>query len=226
VSPLFEALVLPCLLLTVVLVGAIRAGGDVTMVPPSLGSLVLAAGLMALLVRSGALAPERLMGPSRSPLQNVNGLTVLLALFAASAQVITLVIPDSGVPALIGWAVLISLLLQAFAIAPDRARLLRGLTVTFAAAFVLKFVVLAAISSPAEGRLARALQLLFEGVTLGTVSQRPAHLVDGYLAFGALVLYLVGVAGLPPAAWHMVRAPAASGYQLSTKNEEQRTRNG
>ena len=71
-----------------------------------------------------------------------------------------------------------------------------------------------------------SVQLLFEGVTLGAVSQRPAHPVDGYLAFGALVLYLVGVASLPAAAWHMVRAQVASGYQLSTKNEEQRTRNG
>ena len=225
-SPLFEALVLPCLLLTVVLAGAVRPGGDVTMVPPTLGSLVLAIALMGILVRGGALAPERLMGASRSALENLNGLTVLLALFAASAQAITLVIPDSGVPALIGWAVLISLLLQAYAIAPDRARLLRGLAVTFGAAFVLKFVVLAAISSPAQGRLARALQLLFEGVTLGAVSQRPAHPVDGYLAFGTLVLYLVGVAWLPRATWHMSIAHVASGYQLTAKSEDQRTRNG
>ncbi len=209
-SPLFEALVLPCLLLTVVLVGAIRPGADVTMAPPTLGSLVLAIALMAILVRSGALAPQRLMGPSRSPLQNVNGATVLLAVFAASAQVITLVIPDSGVPALIGWIVLTSLLLQAFAVAPDRARLRRGLAVTFGTAFVLKFVVLAAVSSPAEGRFPRALQLLFEGFTLGTVSQRPAHPVEGYLAFATLVLYLVGVAWLPGAAWQMVRAQAGS----------------
>jgi hypothetical protein len=211
-SPLFEALVLPCLLLTVVLAGAVRPGGDVAMVPPTLASLVLAIVLMAILVRSGALAPDRLMGASRSPLQNLNGLTVLLALFAASAQVITLVIPDSGVPELIGWVVVISLLLQALAIALDRTRLLRGLAITFGATFVLKFVILAAISSPAEGRLARGLQLLFEGVTLGAVSQRPAHPIEGYLAFGTLVLYLVCIAWLPGAAWHMVRAQAGSRY--------------
>jgi len=104
------------------------------------------------------------------------------------------------------------------AIAPDRARVLRGLAVTFGAAFVLKFVVLAAISSPAEGRLARALQLLFEGVTLGIVSQRPAHPVEEYLAFGTLVLYLVGLAGLPRAAWHMAKAQPASGHELRTKD--------
>jgi hypothetical protein len=62
---------------------------------------------------------------------------------------------------------------------------------------LLKFVFLAALSSPAEGGLARALQLLFEGVTLGSVTQRTIHPAEGYLAFGTLVLYLVGVAALP-----------------------------
>jgi hypothetical protein len=197
VSPVFEAVLLPCLFLTVVLAGAIRPGGDVTMVPPSLASLALAVVLLSILARSGALAPERLAGPSRTPLQNISGLTVLLAAFAASAQVVTLVLPESGVPELIGWVVLISLLLQTLAIAPDRARVRRGLAVTFITGFVLKFVVLAALSSPAEGGLARALQLVFDGVTLGSVTQRTIHPAEGYLAFGTLVLYLVGVAVLP-----------------------------
>jgi hypothetical protein len=197
VSPLVEALVLPCLFLTVVLAGAIRPGGDVTMAPPSLASLVLAVVLMSILARSGALAPERLVGPPRTLLENASGIAVLLAAFAASAQIVTLVLPESGVPELIGWVVLISLLLQALAIAPDRARVRRGLAVTFGAAFVLKFVLLAALSSPAEGGLARALQLVFDGVTLGSVTQRTIHPAEGYLAFGTLVLYLVGVAVLP-----------------------------
>jgi hypothetical protein len=76
-SPLVEAVVLPCLFLTVVLAGAIRPGGDVTMVPPSLASLVLAVLLLSILARSGALAPERLVGPPRTPLQNASGIAVL-----------------------------------------------------------------------------------------------------------------------------------------------------
>ena len=196
-SPIVEALVLPVLFLTVVLAGAIRPGGDVSLVPPSLGSLALAMVLMSILARSGALATERLVGASRTTLQNASGVTVLMAVFAASAQVVTLVIPESGVPELIGWVVLISLLLQTLAIAPDRARVRRGLAVTFGAAFVLKFVLLAALSSPAEGGLARALQLVFDGVTLGSVTQRAIHAAEGYLAFATLLLYLVGVAALP-----------------------------
>ena len=204
-SPALEAWILPLLLLTVVLLGAIRPGADVTLTPPSLGSLVIAMGLIGLLVRSGALAPERLMNAARPAVANLNGLTVLVALFAASAQVVTLVIPESGVPALFVTVVLIALLIQAFAIGADRNRLLRGLLVTFSTAFTVKFVVLGALSDPADSRIGRALQLLFEGVTLGAVSQRPPHPIEGYLAFATLMLYFVALALLPSARWHMVQ---------------------
>jgi hypothetical protein len=209
VTVLREAVVLPALFLTVVLVAGVRPGAAVSLIPPSLASLVAATALLGLLVRSGALAPARLINPQRSPLANLNGLTILVTAFVASAQVVTVLVPESGVPAVIVWAVLGSLLLQAFVIAPDRTRVLRGLLVTFGAGFTLKFILLSAISSPAESRVARALQLLFEGVTLGAVTQRPAGLVEGYLAFAAAALYLIGVASLPSAAWHMVRVLAS-----------------
>ena len=202
-----EAIVLPVLFLTVVLVGAIRPGSEVIVVPPPLAALVTAMLLVALLVRSGTLAPEVLMNTSRSTLANTNGLTVLLTMFAASAQVVTLLVPESGVPALIVWAALLAMLAQAFVIGADRVRMLRGLLVTFGVAFSLKFIVLAALSSPAEGRLARAMQLIFEGVTLGTVTQRPPHPGEGYLAFATIVLYLAGLAFLPSASWQMIRMP-------------------
>jgi phage shock protein PspC (stress-responsive transcriptional regulator) len=116
-----------------------------------------------------------------------------------------MLVPESGVPALIAWIVLASLLVQALAIGPDRVRVLRGLMVTFGAAFALKFIILATLSSPAESRMARALQLLFEGVTLGGVTQRMPHPAEGYLAFVTIVSYLIAVALLPSAAWQMVR---------------------
>jgi hypothetical protein len=200
-----EALVLPALFLTVVLVAAVRPGADGAVVPPSPASLITGTALFGLLIRSGALAPERLVSPARSMLANVNGVMLLATVFAASAQLVTALVPESGVPAVVAWVVLASLLLQAYAIGPDRTRVLRGLLVTFGAAFVLKFIVLAIISSPAGGRFARALQLLFEGVTLGSVSQRPPGRAEGYLVFGAIALYLIGVALLPAASWQMVR---------------------
>jgi hypothetical protein len=220
VSPLIEACVLPAVFLTVTLLGALRPGAVSTFVPPSPASLVAAVVLLAILVRSGALAPERLLNQHRPPLAAANGIVVLVTLFIASAQVTTLLIPESGVPALLCWTVLASLLAQALAIGPDRVRVLRGLLVTFGAAFVLKFIVLAALSSPAEGRVAKALQLLFEGVTLGTISQRPPHPLDAYLAFTTLALYLIGVAWLPSAAWYMVRTdgPQALPMRIPDRN--------
>ena len=135
----------------------------------------MATVLLVLYVRSGTLAPERLMNSAAVNARQLNGFTVLATASLASAQVITLVIPDPGVPALIVWIVLVSLVLQAFAIGPDRQRLLRGLLVTFGASFTLKFVVLAAISAPARGPPVTCPAMLFEGITLGGVSQRPPH---------------------------------------------------
>ena len=204
-TALREAVLLPGLFLTVVLTAAVRPGAETPVVAPSPASLVAGTALLGLLIRSGAVAPERLMHPARPMLANLNGLGVLLAVFAASTQHVTVLVPESGVPAVIVWAVLGSLLIQGFAMGPDRTRLLRGLLVIFGAGFTLKFVILSAISSPAEGRLARALQVLFEGVTLGAVTQRPPGAAEAYLAFTAIALYLLGVASLPSAPWQMVR---------------------
>ena len=38
-----------------------------------------------------------------------------------------------------------------------------------------------------------------------TMSQRAGHPLEGYLAFAAIVLYLIGIALLPSASWQMVR---------------------
>jgi hypothetical protein len=206
VSVVREAIVLPTVFLSIVLAASLRPGAQVTVTAPSLGSLIAGMALFALLVRSGALDPQRLMHSGRSAMANLNGLSVLVTAFVASAQMITMLVPESGVPALIAWIVLASLLVQALAIGPDRVRVLRGLMVTFGAAFALKFIILATLSSPAESRMARALQLLFEGVTLGGVTQRMPHAAEGYLAFVTIVGYLIGVALLPSAAWQMVRA--------------------
>jgi hypothetical protein len=191
-----EAIVLPLCFLTSVLAAAVRPGATPSVVPPALASLLAATALFALLLRSGAVVPNRFVNSNRSPLANLNGGLVLLTAFVASAQLVTAVVPQSGVPALITWVVLIALIAQALVLAPDRTRLLRGLMVTFGAAFALKFIVLAALSAPAQGRFARALQLLFEGMTLGTVTQSPPHAAEGYLTFGAIALYLIGVAAL------------------------------
>ena len=122
---------------------------------------------------------------------------MIVSCVMAAAQAFTLVTPDFGLPRVLVSLFLLVLLLNTLAASPDRSRVLRSLLVILGATFTLKFVVLAALSGPADGRLARALQILFEGVTLGAVSQEAMHPSTGYLAFVTLVLFMVGLALLP-----------------------------
>jgi len=86
------------------------------------------------------------------------------------------------------------LLLNTLAASPDRLRVLRSLLVIFGSAFVLKFVVLAALSDPEGGWLKRGLQALLEGLTLGTLTQTVYSPITGYVAFIALTLFFAGLA--------------------------------
>src|SRR5207244_766389 len=132
-----------------------------------------------------------------SVVANINGAVVLLALWLASAQTFTLLIPASGLPRIAFNVYFLLLMLNTSAADPDRPRLFRSLAVTFGSAFILKFVVLAELSSPGTGRLARVLQVLLEGITLGTLTQEAQHPAIGYVAFGVLALFLTGLFLLP-----------------------------
>jgi hypothetical protein len=148
------------------------------------------------------------MNADRSSLANLNGVVVLLAAFLATAQALSLVTPTSGLPAVIVGLVLLGMLVQMVAASLDRTRLLRGLAVTLGTAFALKFIVLAGLSQPAGGRVARALQALFDNVTLGAVTQAPLAPAAGYVAFFTLALYMLGLSLLPSAGWQTVRVTA------------------
>ena len=194
-----EAIVLPGLFLTVALLGGLRVADRVALLPPPLFALVLSVLLLGVLVRSGVVAPDRLVHTSRPALANVNGAIVLIATFLASAQAFNAVTPDSGLPRLLFNVFFLVLLANTLAAAADRIHVLRSLLVVFGSAFVLKFVVLAAVSGPAEGFVSRAIQLLFEGMTLGSVTQQALHPATGYVAFFTLLLYLAGLTMLPAA---------------------------
>ena len=192
-----ESLYLPGLFLTVALLAGVRPGAPLVLAPPSLFALVLGVLLAVVLVRSGALDPLRVMHSSREALANMNGFTVLATLFLSSAQIFSLLTPDAGLPRILFSVYFLTQMLTTMAASPDRVRALRSLAVIFGAAFVLKFIVLDALSDPAGGRLARVLQLLFEGVTFGTLTQDVHHPAAGYLAFVTIGLFLIGVSLLP-----------------------------
>ena len=192
-----EIFALPLLFLTVALLGGVRVVDRIVLLPPPLFALVLAFLLLGVLVRAGALAPERLMNASRPALANVSGAIVLLTAFVASAQAFNVAIPEAGLPRLLFSVFLFVLLLNTLAASPDRLRVLRSILVIFGSTFVLKFIVLAALSDPGGGRLKRVLLVMFESLTLGTLSQQPYAPITGYVAFATLTLFMVGLALLP-----------------------------
>jgi hypothetical protein len=192
-----EAVILPAAFLTVVLLGSVRIAEATSLVPPSVFALVLGLLVIQVVVQSGTLAPQRLLAATRSPLANVSGLIVLLALWLASAQVIAVLMPESGLPRIAFGVFLLILLLNTAAAAPDRTRLLRSLSVTFGALFLLKFVMLRELSTPGTGAVKRVMQALLEGITLGVLLQPPSHAAAGYVALLCLVLFLVSLFLLP-----------------------------
>jgi len=194
-----EAMTLPLLLLTVAALGGVRVtiAGALVFVPPSLMSLVLGVLLVATLVRSGALAPDRLMSGHRTALENASGAVVGASLLAASAQVFTLVTPAAGFLAFVFTAFYLLLLWNTLAVEPDRRQLLRSLLVVLGGAFVLKFVVLAAVYDPASGLLRRVVLAMVEGVSLGALGFVPDSPATGYLAFVALAGFFLALILLP-----------------------------
>ena len=134
-SPAREAFFLPLLFLTVALFGGMRIFDRVVLLPPTLFGLVLGLLLLGVIVKCGALAPERLMSSARPAIANLNGFAVLVAAFLACAQAFNLATPDAGLPHLLFSVYFLVLLINTLAASPDRVRVLRSLAVIFGSAF-------------------------------------------------------------------------------------------
>jgi hypothetical protein len=192
-SPLREGLVLPCLFLTVTLLGGLRLGANVRLLPPSLMSLVLSTLLVGSLIQSRVVIPESLMNQRRTPLENVSGLVVLLTLFAATAQVFNLLTPDSGLLHLLVSVFFLVQLLTTLAAVRERRAMIRSLVVLLGCAFILRFVALESLYAPGRGLVKRVMTAVLEGVSLGTIGYEPAGTATGYVAFLALALYVIAL---------------------------------
>jgi hypothetical protein len=196
-TPLREAFVLPSLFLTVALLGGLRLGTDVRLVPPPIVALVLAVLLLASLVRSGVLSPDRLLSQERAGIENACGGAVLVALFGASAQVFTLLTPDTGLLHVLVSVFFLVQLLTTLTAVRERLAMLRSLAVLLGCAFFLRFVALESLYAPGRGVVKRVMTALLEGVTLGALDYVPTGAATGYIAFLTLTLYLVGLVLLP-----------------------------
>ena len=187
-----DAFTLPLIFLTVALFGGFRSANSpqgMWFLPPPLIALILATLLIGLLIRTGTLAPDRLMRSDRSVLENLSGAIVLATLFAATAQVFNLVTPETGLLHFIFTSFFLLLLWNTLAAQPDRPRLLRSLAVLFGGAFILKYIVLASLYDAQGGWAKRVLMTLLEGVTLGGLQYQSPAALTGYTAFFTLALY-------------------------------------
>ncbi len=79
-SAVREAIVLPLAFLTVTLLGGVRIGPTLLLVPPPLISLVLAVMLLSALVGAGVFSPTMIMSAERTPLENISGVIVHITL--------------------------------------------------------------------------------------------------------------------------------------------------
>ena len=196
-TPAREAFLLPGIFLTVALLGGLRVTNAVRLVPPTLTGLVLAVIAISTVVRSRIVDPSALLHAERRPLENLSGAVVLLALLAASAQVMNLIVPERGLLHLVFAVFLFVQLLSLSAARIDRRGMLRSLFVLLGAAFVLRFIILESLYSTDSGTLKRVLTALMAGVTLGGIEYQPHAAITGYVAFVTLALYLTGLVLLP-----------------------------
>jgi hypothetical protein len=204
-APWLEAVVLPWLLLTVALAAGLRItpDGELRFLVPPLASLIAMLLLMMVLVQSRVVEPWLLMNERRSAIENLNGAVLILSLAMASAQVVSAVTPEAGLPLVLGVIFLFALFANTLAARPGRTQALRALFVAFFAAFTVKFIVLDALYAPDRSLGGRLLTGLIEGVTLGAFDHVVWAPATGYLTFCALVVYFLALVMLP-------RAPAAT----------------
>ncbi len=192
-SPIREAIALPCLFLTVALLGGLRLGNEVRLLPPPAGALVLAVLTVGALSRSRVLVLERFLHRRRSPLENLSGAIVIVTLLAASAQAFNVVTPDSGLLHVIVSVFFVVQLLTTLAGVRDRLAMLRSVTVLLGCAFVIRYVALESLYAPGRSLMKRVMTALLEGVTLGAIEYEPAGPATGYLAFATLALFVAGL---------------------------------
>ena len=196
-SPVREAFGLPVLFLTIAFLGGFRLASRVLLVPPSLTALILAVILMGMLVRAGAIRPPALLHGTRTALENMSGAVVLVTLFAATAQALNLLIPDTGLLHAVFGIFLFCQLLTMGAARSDRIGSLRSLAVLLGSLFVLRFILLEGLYASDSSTLNRLLRTLMSGATLGGITYTPNAPATGYVAFFTLALYVIGLLLLP-----------------------------
>jgi len=200
-KPTIVFIILPLLFLAVTLLGGLRlaaADNAFIFLKPALVCLIFAAVLLVLFFRSGLIRLDGWISEDRSILQNAASISVLLTLFAASAQLFNSLLPEQGLPFwVVGFCFFWTLWNNLFA-EFDTKKLLRSLGALFGLAFVVKYLVLANLTAQSSGSW---LQRIFENPgkeAFTYLLDLPRYSVGtGYIQFFAVVLYLLGLFLMP-----------------------------
>lgn len=204
-------LLLPFVFLTVALLGGLRLsdpGGAFVFLTPPLLCLIFAAATLALFFRVRLIQLENWFSEEFTTLKNVANFAVLFALFAASAQIYNALLPERGLPFwIIGLLFLWTLWNNLFSVFTAK-RLVQSLGGLFALAFVLKYLVLANLTAPAN-------ESWWRGILQNPSQEFFTYLLDlpkfsagtGYIQFFTVIFYVVGLALLSPASNAEPNAP-------------------
>ncbi len=194
-----ETMTVPWLLLTTTLLASVAfaEGGTLVFTPPSLMALLLGVLFVGLSVQSGVVHLASLVSDRRAGIENASGIVVLVLLLVASAQVLSMLIPDRGLFSFVVATYFLLLLLSTLAAQPAADRVLQSLAVTLGGALLFKFVVLSGLAAPGGSLAKRLFATAVEGVTLGALGATYQPVAAGYLAFAALLLLFIALWMLP-----------------------------
>jgi hypothetical protein len=187
---------LPLIFLTVALLGGLRFATDASFVfiKPSLVCLILAAMLLVLFVRAGAIRSGSWFSEEFSLLTNLSRAVVIGSVYAASVQLFNSLIPEQG---LTYWVVTFcffwTLWNNVFA-EFDVRRLMRSLAALFGLAFVAKYLILFNLASPAEqGWLDTILKNPTQSAATWLLDIPRFSSATGYVQFFTIALYMLGL---------------------------------
>jgi hypothetical protein len=197
-----QYLVLPWIFLTVTLLGGLRLSAEnnaFIFLKPALICLIFATILMILFFRGNLIQLAGWFSEDFSTLRNIANGGILLTLFAASTQVFNSLLPEKGLAFwIIGFFFFWTLWNNLF-VEFQAKRLLQSLGSLFGLAFVVKYLVLASLTSTSESTWT---QKIFEGLmkeaSFGLLELPKFSSGTGYIQFFTLILYVVGLILLPP----------------------------
>jgi hypothetical protein len=197
-----QYIVIPLIFLTATLLGGLRLNAEdaaFLFLKPPLVCLIFAVILLVLFFRANLIRLNGWFSENFSSLKNTANACVLLTLFFASTQIFNSLLPEKGLPFwVVAFCFFWTLWNNLFADF-DTKRLVQSLGGMFGLAFVVKYLILAGLTAPANRSW---IQGIFENPTqeaftflLDLPKFAPA---TGYIQFFALVFYLIGLFLLKP----------------------------